>query len=108
MNKQLRDEWVKALRSGEYAKGTGQLRKADRYCCLGVLCRVVGLRPEQIDDYGNLDNSELTREIRDANGLGRYEVDSNSFQRKLARMNDEGEKFTAIADWIESNVPVEP
>jgi hypothetical protein len=39
MSKELRDKWVSALRSGEYAQGTGALYKADEnsYCCLGVL-----------------------------------------------------------------------
>ena len=34
--------WVDALRSGDYAQGTGVLRNAytDRWCCLGVACDV--------------------------------------------------------------------
>lgn len=31
-------EWVKALRSGEYTQGRSYLRRADNFCCLGVLC----------------------------------------------------------------------
>lgn len=31
-------EWVKALRSGEYTQGRSCLRRADNFCCLGVLC----------------------------------------------------------------------
>lgn len=30
--------WVKALRSGKYTQGQGQLKTTDEYCCLGVLC----------------------------------------------------------------------
>ena len=33
-------KWVDALRSGKYEQGHGQLRKGDRYCCLGVACDV--------------------------------------------------------------------
>lgn len=35
----LIDQWIAALRSGDYAQATGQLYdpKADGYCCLGVL-----------------------------------------------------------------------
>jgi hypothetical protein len=49
MNREVRDEWVRRLRSGDYDQGTGGLRRlvdgatADgpaRYCCLGVLCEV--------------------------------------------------------------------
>lgn len=38
MNPEVKAQWVKALRSGEYQQGIGQLREADRFCCLGVLC----------------------------------------------------------------------
>jgi hypothetical protein len=40
--KDIARRWVKALRSGDYKKSTGFLRKAgktqDGFCCLGVLC----------------------------------------------------------------------
>ena len=32
------EEWINALKSGEYTQGVGQLRKDDKYCCLGVYC----------------------------------------------------------------------
>lgn len=36
---EVKQAWVKALRSGKYRQGRGQLRgPADYYCCLGVLC----------------------------------------------------------------------
>lgn len=45
MKKEIAEQWVKALRSGDYAQGRGQLRKQlaagdalDSFCCLGVLC----------------------------------------------------------------------
>lgn len=37
MDTAVKERWVRALRSGEYQQGTGQLRKEDKYCCLGVL-----------------------------------------------------------------------
>lgn len=50
MNKQVIQEWVDALRSGEYAQTKGRLQRTepDRYdsetkpgfCCLGVLCDI--------------------------------------------------------------------
>lgn len=50
MNKQVIQEWVDALRSGEYPQTKGRLQRTqpDRYesetkpgfCCLGVLCEV--------------------------------------------------------------------
>ena len=42
MNKQVKKEWLAALRSGAYKKGHGQLKnkKDNTYCCLGVLCDI--------------------------------------------------------------------
>ncbi len=43
MQNELRSEWVKALRSGEYVQGEGKLYSDydGTYCCLGVLCRIL-------------------------------------------------------------------
>lgn len=44
MNREVRDRWVAALRSGDYAQGARALAYREsvstelRYCCLGVLC----------------------------------------------------------------------
>lgn len=38
MNKEVKENWVTALTSGEYEQGAGHLRTPDnKYCCLGVL-----------------------------------------------------------------------
>lgn len=38
MNREIRDEWIRRLRSGEYKQGHNALRDHDdNYCCLGVL-----------------------------------------------------------------------
>ena len=42
MNKELRNKWVTALRSGEYKQGRKQLYHAGRFCCLGVLADIKG------------------------------------------------------------------
>lgn len=48
MNKEIKEKWITALKSGDYAKGINQLKTenydsdlnktGDSYCCLGVLC----------------------------------------------------------------------
>lgn len=39
MNKEIKQQWVAALRSGDYRQGTGTLKnRRGEFCCLGVLC----------------------------------------------------------------------
>lgn len=35
------EQWVAALKSGNYPHGTGRLRSTYGYCCLGVMCDVL-------------------------------------------------------------------
>jgi len=38
VKKDIKDEWIRRLRSGDYEQGSWYLHFGDRYCCLGVLC----------------------------------------------------------------------
>lgn len=38
MNPAVKEQWVQALRSGEYEQGAAFLKANGKYCCLGVLC----------------------------------------------------------------------
>jgi hypothetical protein len=40
MKKRVKTKWLKALRSGDYPRTTGQLRDENGFCCLGVLCNI--------------------------------------------------------------------
>ncbi|HEY4832468.1 MAG TPA: hypothetical protein VIH61_07925, partial [Waddliaceae bacterium] len=41
MNKKIKKQWLKELRSGEWVQGRGKLMdNQDRACCLGVLCDI--------------------------------------------------------------------
>lgn len=40
LDPEIKDLWLKALRSGSFAQGTNYLEKNDSYCCLGVLCSI--------------------------------------------------------------------
>lgn len=53
MDPELKKKWVEALRSGDYEQGETRLYtgSTNQFCCLGVLCKVVGL---EIGDYGNV------------------------------------------------------
>lgn len=74
MKKRIKQSWMKALRSGEYKKGKGQLLTSDgKYCCLGVLTRLYckskkvrwskatkensGTLPREVKVWAGIDNS---------------------------------------------------
>ena len=105
MKKQLRDEWVKALRSGEFKQGTGRLQDGDAYCCLGVLCLVaerIGFAPAVRRPFDGAE--ELQGMYLGAQNLGNQI--SSAIERETSTMNDAGVLFPEIATWIEANVPV--
>lgn len=116
MKPEVKKLWLEALRSGAYKQGFGGLRIAekDTYCCLGVLCDVLGV------DWGPSDEQPLhyACELSDSEGTqfldsARITIGlSDDRQRQLIAMNDgEGEmrskSFLEIADFIEFEVPVE-
>lgn len=44
MKPEVKEAWIKALRSGKYKQGQRRLRTNDgKFCCLGVLCDISGL-----------------------------------------------------------------
>jgi len=125
MNEQVKDIWVKALRSSDYTQGRLFLHLAETkhtpesFCCLGVLCDL------------SLKNSSLPiiRTANEEEGIVRYDRASeglplsvmswaeikftnpdvvvvNDFKDKttsLAELNDGGASFLEIADIIEKN-----
>ena len=40
MKRSIARKWAAALESGDYKQTKGALRKAGRFCCLGVLCNL--------------------------------------------------------------------
>lgn len=107
MKKEVMVKWVEALRSGKYEQGTGALNSDGKFCCLGVLCEVMGVPKygegifRRVCYGGPGDNSTglLPISIREASGIrtsmGVY-GDTN-----LANQNDQGKTFSEIADIIE-------
>lgn len=106
LDKELRDRWIEALKSGKYQQGKGKLRyrkeDSDQFCCLGVLCDVVD--PE---GWKGTEGTILYfhRGMGAALGipiplLERIGIDA----KKYADMNDHfGKSFEEIADYIESH-----
>lgn len=101
---ELVEDWIEALRSGEYDQGWGRLKKGCNhysYCCLGVLCEISGGVEFNSgiacykDKRGEF---ALPPELRREVGMSR------DYQEKLANYNDKDRlDFEQIADEIEQN-----
>lgn len=119
MNREIRDQWTAALRSGEFRQGRQRLvtHSADpdeppKYCCLGVLCELAARAGAIPPADGNLylncfdvlpDEVVAWSGIRSRNPLVDTGSDSHigSRTRTLAELNDAGLSFAEIADIIE-------
>jgi len=103
MNQAMKKRWVKALRRGNYKQQTGVLQNQLGYCCLGVLADIetdgdwvwnVGEQAWEISGQTDTLNTGL---------LNKAKI-SDETQGDLINMNDGGESFDEIADWIEENL----
>lgn len=106
---EMAKRWTDALRSGEYEQGKDWLRKGDRFCCLGVLCDVVGVEwVPPCDGIGGYFANGTARHalpdvVKDAAGMrdaiGRY-----SPSESMTFLNDFMDwDFEQIADFIDTN-----
>lgn len=115
----IQKKWVRALRSGKYKQGDGQLVTTDdegkpvSYCCLGVLCDIAA--KEKITKM-RLGDDLAIRYDRQISFLplkvqkwaavaelkGKF-VDSDGDFGNLAQLNDDGCTFRDIAKVIEDN-----
>ncbi len=122
MNKEIKQKWVEALRSGEYKQGKGTLRTNNNlFCCLGVLCDI--LSPDKWVNNIHVHSmygitGVLSQEILDITGISwnnpyiNLEKVSNREKLKkyvfplpneitLSSLNDKGVPFEEIATIID-------
>ena len=106
MNKEIKEKWVAALRSGEYEQARKKLYYAGGYCCLGVLCVVAdskfgeweiqGTQQFYKDAIGSIWTTNLPNSLASEFNIDQYSIDV------LVRMNDvDLATFDEIADYIE-------
>jgi hypothetical protein len=107
MNKELKNKWISALRSGVYEQVTGCLRTPAgspygrtphaAHCCLDVLLCVSGERrgPQMACEQGGEADYQLVEKL----------VGGQRIRLKLQDMNDLDERtFRQIADYIEKHL----
>ncbi len=123
MNEDVKTEWVKRLRSGDYPQTKEHLRDDNGYCCLGVLCEVAReanvVTYERIEggtavfhrydgETGALPTSvRLWAGVSGSNPLTDVyeEEDGTGSRLTLAELNDNlGMSFAEIADVIERDL----
>lgn len=107
-----KEQWIKALRSGEYEQGKGQLKDgANKFCCLGVLQQIVMGEVKENALY--LDDTCI-RKVNWPENIA-YNKNTCHVQTFLSNLNDSGVfnkdtgywetlDFNQIADWIEENL----
>lgn len=113
MKEDIKKEWQKNLKSGNFAQGSGQLRTWDsdekiwKYCCLGVLCEMSGLaewveyKDREVLVSAYLDNKHyLPREVAEWAGIDPKNDEDTTVQQRLGTLNDEGDTFIMMADLI--------
>lgn len=108
MNPEIKAEWVKRLRSGQYEQGRSALSYQGSYCCLGVLCEIAAERGIVIktthgDDGVTYDNATVLLPIKVIKWAGLSDsAPVIGHEKDLTVLNDlMGYDFNDIANVIE-------
>lgn len=118
MKKEIKEQWIAALTSGEYQQTVGALANRDAegatsYCCLGVLCDLavkagVIEEPEVNEDYRrlNYDGEEavLPPSVQVWAGTDDRGNNPDGPDLGLASKNDRGSSFSEISAIISRNL----
>jgi len=125
MRTDVKEKWVKALRSKKYRQGGGYLHQNDSYCCLGVLCEIAVeegiIKRKELDDYNPIEGAvyeygiayydsgiyTLPKSVMEWAGLTSTSprVVKEGQMRDLPALNDSGNyTFDDIADLIEESL----
>ncbi len=114
MKPQIKTKLLKALRSGDYEQGVSQLRRGDKFCCLGILCDLYSkssgvnwTNTGLSDKYSIHENQDtLPKPVMKWSGIdsasGAF-INSENMRSSLTGLNDRGSTFEEIADIIEEH-----
>lgn len=112
MQRELRDQWCAALRSGEYIGGRSRLRALNNdgiscYCPIGVLCNIidpVGWTGPEITAVNSMPFFGWREALTQTTPLPK-EILATETQATISCLFDNtGMSLSDMADWIEVNV----
>lgn len=105
MNKEYKDKWVVALRSGQYKQSQKALRDEYGFCCLGVVCDIIDPTGWIGYDYVDKVNAEVVHQVGLTQGIRKLIGLDVRILRALTEMNDNQDyTFNMIADYIEETL----
>ncbi|GAA1701196.1 hypothetical protein [Fodinicola feengrottensis] len=123
MKRAVKEQWLRDLRSGDFKQGRSALRRADAYCCLGVLgdqlvrqglaawetCTMVnsGEPFVVLSTTDGFNDAILGDDAKETLGWP-----TSVYQDQLTALNDgtptdASSSFPEIADWIDVYIPVD-
>lgn len=112
MKQEIAIKWAEALRSGRYEQGKEALHPTEtQFCCLGVLCDLLGAKWERTGDGDQVNYFVLPEYDSQAMVLPPELIEKAAMKSKsgyitssgkeLSALNDEGYSFETIASAIE-------
>lgn len=100
----IKEQWITALRSGQYEQGKKSLCENGKYCCLGVLSKLQGRLTE--DGLDGTDPQYRTHTLLSEDNplyatIYQSRNEGGLVMFTLTLLNDRGVTFTEIADVID-------
>lgn len=92
VHKERIQNWVKALRSGEYRQCKDHIKKNNSYCCLGVACNIIPISFEA--GYDELPNE--ARAYYDLDADPELEVPQSVIDKFIKRQKKNKKKYLYI------------
>jgi hypothetical protein len=118
MKREIKNTWIKALRSGEFKQTYGQLEVQGEYCALGVLSVLALLKGictyDLKEDGGRFDNRRTTLSYNVMNWAGikdflddpeacKCPITIQGIKTSIADLKDQGLSFEELAIIIDAH-----
>lgn len=110
LDPEFKKKWLEALRSGKFKQGSRRLydKTSGGYCCLGVALTICGLGKDFMEGRHFVCDDDTFPHVKPKDVPNFPEAliytDSYSLAYGLSSMNDNGDSFEEIADYIEKHL----